>query len=71
MKVAIAHEWFTTIAGSEKVVEQILHLFPQADVFAVHADPETVRTTKFLQGRNVKSSFISKLPRANTPIPCR
>ena len=64
-KIALIHEWFTTIAGSEKVVEQILHLFPQADVFAVHADPETVRTTKFLQGRNVKSSFISKLPRAN------
>ena len=65
MKVAIVHEWFTTIAGSEKVVEQILHLFPQADVFAVHADPETVRNTKFLQGHQVKSSFISQLPRAN------
>lgn len=64
-RIAIVHEWFTTIAGSEKVVEQILHLFPQADVFAVHADPETVRTTKFLQGHNVKSSFISQLPRAN------
>lgn len=64
-KIAIVHEWFTTIAGSEKVVEQILHLFPQADVFAVYADPETVRTTKFLQGRRVESSFIGKLPRAS------
>lgn len=64
MKVAIIHEWFTTIAGSEKVVEQILHLFPQADVFAVYADPETIKTTQFLQGRRVRSSFIAKLPRA-------
>ena len=64
-KVAIVHEWFTTIAGSEKVVEQILHLFPQADLFAVYADPETIRTTNFLQGRRVESSFIGNLPRAS------
>ena len=64
-RIAIVHEWFTTIAGSEKVVEQILHLFPQADVFAVYADPETVKTTEFLQGRRIQSSFIGKLPRAS------
>ena len=67
MRIAIVHEWFTTIAGSEKVVEQILHLFPQADVFAVYADPVTVKTTKFLQGRRVVSSFIGKLPREDGP----
>lgn len=65
MKVAIIHEWFTTIAGSEKVVEQVLQVFPQADVFVVYADPETVRNTHFLQGRRVESSFIGSLPRAN------
>ncbi|MGV0984419.1 MAG: glycosyltransferase family 4 protein [Limnohabitans sp.] len=65
MRIALIHEWFTTIAGSEKVVEQILHLYPQADVFAVYADPETVKTTAFLQGHRIESSFISKLPRAN------
>ena len=35
MKVAIVHEWFSSYAGSEKVVEQILHCYPDADVFAV------------------------------------
>lgn len=65
MKIAVIHEWFTTIAGSEKVVEQILHLFPQADIFAIYANPETVKTTQFLQGRQLHSSFIAKLPRAN------
>lgn len=64
-KIAIVHEWFTAIAGSEKVVEQILHLFPQADVYAVYADPETVNATEFLKGRRVESSFISCLPKAN------
>lgn len=65
MKVAIIHEWFTAIAGSEKVVEQILYVFPQADIFVLYADPETVKKTNFLHGRKVYSSFISKLPRAN------
>lgn len=66
MRVALVHEWFTTIAGSEKVVEQILHLFPQADVFAVYADPEVVNRTPFLQGRQVHTTFIQRLPRAKT-----
>ncbi len=64
-KIAIVHEWFTAIAGSEKVVEQMLHLFPQADVFAVHADPSVVKSTGFLKGHKVTSSFISNLPSAN------
>lgn len=64
-KIAIVHEWFTAIAGSEKVVEQLLHLYPQADVFVVYADPDTVSSTPFLQGRRISSSFIQKLPRAN------
>ena len=29
MKVAIAHEWFVTHAGSEKVVEQMLTVYPR------------------------------------------
>lgn len=65
MKIAVVHEWFSAIGGAEKVVEQILEVFPVADVFVVYADPETVSKTKFLNGRHVQSSFISKLPRAN------
>jgi glycosyltransferase involved in cell wall biosynthesis len=65
LKIALVHEWFTTIAGAEKVVEQILQLYPQADIFAVYADPDTVKKTAFLQRRNIKSSFISRLPLVN------
>lgn len=64
-KVAIVHEWFTTLAGSEKVVEQICHLYPQADIFCIVADPSTLRQTAFLQGRRVRTSFIQSLPRAS------
>ncbi len=39
-----------------------MQLFPLADVFAVYADPQTIKSSAFLQGRHVNSSFIGKLP---------
>jgi glycosyltransferase involved in cell wall biosynthesis len=63
MRVAIVHEWFDTFAGSEKVLEQILLLFPEADLFAlVDFMPDLERT--FLHGRRVQTSFVQGLPRA-------
>jgi glycosyltransferase involved in cell wall biosynthesis len=61
MRVAFVHEWFTTFAGSEKVFEQMLAVFPQADVFVlVDFLPEENRG--FLRGRKVTTSFLQKLP---------
>ncbi|RYF66740.1 MAG: glycosyltransferase family 4 protein, partial [Comamonadaceae bacterium] len=61
MKVALVHEWFSTYAGSERVVEQILHVFPHADVFAV-ADFLPASDRAFLGGRPVQTTFIQHLP---------
>src|ERR1700712_4863287 len=62
--VAIVHDWFSTIAGSERVVEQLCSLYPTADLFAVYADPSVVASTDFLQGRKLSTSFIQRLPQA-------
>ena len=63
MKVAIVHEWLEIYAGSERVLECLLAMFPQADLFAiVDFVPEPKRG--FLQGRRVTTSFIQKLPLA-------
>lgn len=60
MKVAISHEWLTTLGGSERVVEAFLELYPDAPVY-----------TSFLSSRNlpqsvlswdVRKSFVQKLP---------
>lgn len=64
MKIAIVHEWFTVLAGSEKVVEQLLILFPAADLYAVYADPEVVNRTAYLRNRNLTTTFIQSLPSA-------
>lgn len=60
-KIAIVHEWLTNYAGSERVVEQMLLAFPQADVFStIDFVPDEERF--FLQGKSVKTTFIQKLP---------
>ncbi|WP_088279088.1 glycosyltransferase [Ideonella sp. A 288] len=63
LRIAIVHEWLATWAGSEKVVEQWLGLYPQADLFTV-VDflPEADRHR--LQGRVPRTSFVQRLPGA-------
>ncbi len=61
VKVAVVHEWLDTYSGSERVVEQILHCFPQAAVFAV-VDFMPAVQRRFLRGRSVTTSFIQRLP---------
>ena len=35
LKIAIVHDWLITYAGSERVLEQMLKCYPDADLFAV------------------------------------
>ena len=61
MRVAIIHDWLTVYAGAEKVVEQMLHLYPQADLFAVvDFFPDHLR--KHLLGKKARTTFIQRLP---------
>ncbi len=63
MKVAIVHDWLTVYAGAERVLEQILQLYPDADLFSlVDFLPETQRG--FIRDKPVHTSFIQKLPLA-------
>lgn len=61
LKIAIVHEWFVNYAGSEKVVEQMLQVFPHADLFSL-VDFLSPEQRKYLGGRYVKTSFIQSLP---------
>lgn len=65
MRIAVIHDWLTSYAGSERVLEQILALYPAADLFSV-VDflPQEQRT--FIQDRSVRTSFIQDLPFART-----
>jgi glycosyltransferase involved in cell wall biosynthesis len=63
MRVALVHDWFTVYAGAERVVEQILRVFPQADVYAL-VDFLKEEERGFLQGKRAQVSFIQRLPKA-------
>lgn len=60
MKIAIVHDWFVTYAGAEKVVEQILDVFPEADLFSVV--DHLGENREFIKNKEVKTTFIQKLP---------
>lgn len=61
LKIAIVHEWFVSYAGSEKVLEQILNIFPESDLFAV-VDFLDQEQRGFIHNKSVKTTFIQKLP---------
>ena len=63
MKIAIVHEWFDSYAGSEKVLEQMLKVYPKADLFAV-VDFLPQDERGFIQNKKVITTFIQKLPKA-------
>ncbi|TAM51895.1 MAG: glycosyltransferase [Paraburkholderia sp.] len=58
-RVAIVHDWLVTYAGAERVLEQMIACFPQADIFSL---VDFVEDRKFLQGKRATTSFIQKLP---------
>lgn len=63
MKTAIIHEWLVNYAGSERVLEQIVKIFPDADLFCqVDFLPDSERG--FILNKKAGTSFIQKLPLA-------
>lgn len=61
LRVAVVHDWLVTYGGAERVLEHILGIFPNADLYAlVESIPECERS--FLLGRRVATSMIQRLP---------
>ncbi len=60
-RVAIVHEWLVTYAGSERVVRELLTIYPDADLFALVDFLSDEDRIKFF-GKRATTSFIQKLP---------
>ncbi|MBI5429528.1 MAG: glycosyltransferase family 4 protein [Nitrosomonadales bacterium] len=65
MKIAIVHDWLTVYAGAERVLEQMLNCYPEADVFSM-VDFLPADKRHFLQGKRVITSFVQRLPFAKS-----
>ena len=61
MRIAIVCDWLEAYAGAERVLEQLLKVFPTADVFAV-VDFVSPDDRHFLQNKSVTTTFIQRLP---------
>jgi glycosyltransferase involved in cell wall biosynthesis len=61
-RVAIIHYWLVGMRGGERVLERLLRLFPDADLFTHVYDPSAV--SEEIRARRVKTTFIQKLPGA-------
>jgi hypothetical protein len=65
MRVAIVQDMMVGYTGSERVLEQMLNIFPEADLFAViDFVPDSQRA--FLRGKTPKTSFVQKIPFAKS-----
>jgi len=60
-RIAIVHDWLVTYAGAERVLEQILRCYPEADLFSlVDFLPDQGRG--FILDKPVTTSFVQRLP---------
>ena len=61
MKIAVIQDWLVAYGGAEKVLEQILKLYPKADLFALYDFiPDNKRD--FILNKKVNTSFLQKFP---------
>lgn len=63
MRVAIVHDWLVVYAGAERVLEQMLACYPDADLFSL-VDFLPADQRGFISNKRVSTSFIQRLPRA-------
>lgn len=61
MRICIVHDWLVTYAGAERVLEQMLKAYPDADLFSI-VDFIPGNKRSFFLNKKVQTSFIQKLP---------
>lgn len=60
-KVALVHDWLVGYAGAEKVLEQLLTIYPEATIFTI-VDFIDKDNAKFLLNKKILTSYIQKFP---------
>jgi glycosyltransferase involved in cell wall biosynthesis len=60
MKVAIVHYWLVSMRGGEKMLEALLEMFPNADIYTHVYNPKAV--SALINSHHVFTSRINRLP---------
>ena len=61
MKVALIHDWFAWYSGAERVVEEILNIYPDADIYTT-VDVLTDVEREFLNEKTIHTSYLQYFP---------
>jgi glycosyltransferase involved in cell wall biosynthesis len=61
-KVAIIHDWMNGFRGGEQVLDALVEIFPQAEIFTLFYTPGTLNAR--IENRPIHVSFLNKLPGA-------
>ncbi len=65
MRTALVHEWLPLYGGAERVLEQMINVYPDADLFSLF-DFLSEEERGFLGGKDVHTSFLQHLPFARS-----
>jgi glycosyltransferase involved in cell wall biosynthesis len=60
MRVAVVHDWLTGMRGGERVLEEILRIFPCAEIFTLVHHPGTV--SREIESHPIHTSIIQRAP---------
>lgn len=60
MRVAIVHDWLTGMRGGERVLEALLDLFPEAEIFTLIHHSGSV--SHKIERRAITTSFVNRIP---------
>src|SRR2546421_12383864 len=60
MKVAVVHDWLNGMRGGEKVLEAILDLHPEADVYTLFH--EAGKVSHRIESHRIFTSWLERIP---------
>ena len=66
MKKALVHDWFSAYAGAEKCVESFTDIWDDFEIYGLIDFLSDADRDKILKGKRAHTSFIQKLPFANS-----
>ncbi len=62
LKIAVVHDWLPLLAGAETVLEQIMKVYPDADVYTLF-DFLTDEERASIGVKNITTSYLNKFPK--------
>lgn len=65
INIAIVADWLVTYAGAERVISEMLKVFPKSDLFSV-IDFLSDESRQHFLGKHAQTTFIQKFPKAES-----